>query len=438
MTRTGAPGEIDLAYGRDRLRLQLPAHARPAVIRQAQLPALPDPEGAVLRALAAPIDAAPLTELARGRTSACIVVCDTTRPVPNRLFLRPMIEQIAAAGVPLHTITVLVATGLHRPNEGDELAELIGDPWVLSHVRVENHDARDDAGHRMLGRTATRGTPVGLDARFVEADLRIVTGLVEPHFMAGWSGGRKVIAPGVAHHETIRTLHSARFMADPRATQCVLEGNPLHEEQVAIVGMLGEVYALNTVIDEERRLAHVTFGSVVASHLASVEVVAASVRVSVPRRFRTVVTSAAGHPLDTTFYQTIKAMVTPLDVLEPGGTLIIASACAQGLGSAEFRAAQERLVTLGPDGFDALILDKQFADVDEWQTQLQLKSLRAGRVELFTTGLGAADRKLTGVHLVDDLAAAVDASLRKHDDPHLAVLPEGPYVIPYVDRDVPG
>ena len=162
------------------------------------------------------------------------------------------------------SITILVATGLHRPNLGEELAELVGDPWVMERVRIENHYARNDADHVDLGFTATRGTPVKLDRRFVEADLRIATGLVEPHFMAGWSGGRKVVAPGVAHHETIRTFHSARFMEDPLAVQCNLIGNPLHEEQLEIVRQLGDVYGLNTVIDDDRDLAYVNFGEIVA------------------------------------------------------------------------------------------------------------------------------------------------------------------------------
>ena len=211
--------------------------------------------------------ALPLANLARGRRSACILVCDITRPVPNHAFLGPMIRILLDNGVPARDITVLVATGLHRPNEGEELAELIGDPWVLDTVRVENHFARDAAAHVDLGLTATRGTPVKLDRRFVEAELRIATGLVEPHFMAGWSGGRKVVAPGVAHEDTIRTFHNARFMENPAAIQCNLDGNPLHEEQLEIMRMLGEVHAVNTVIDERRRLCFVNFGEVVASHL---------------------------------------------------------------------------------------------------------------------------------------------------------------------------
>ena len=159
--------------------------------------------------------------------------------------------------------------------------------------------------------------------------------------MAGWSGGRKVIAPGVAHEDTIRTFHSARFMEDPAAIQCNLDGNPLHEEQLAIVRMLGEVYALNTVIDEDRDLVHVNFGEVIASHLAAVALRRRTARACRSAgASRRSLTSAAGYPLDKTYYQTVKGMVTPLDILEPGGTLIVASACSEGFGSPEFRAAQ--------------------------------------------------------------------------------------------------
>lgn len=422
---------LTLSYGRGHLPIRLPAGVQATVVRKQALPKLPDPQAAIRQALAQPIGSPGLAELARGRRSACILICDITRPVPNRLFLRPMIETMVASGIPLDRISILVATGLHRPNLGDELAELVGDPWVLEHVRVDNHDARDDAAHVDFGRTATRGTPVRIDRQFVEADLRIATGLVEPHFMAGWSGGRKVIAPGVAHHETIRTFHSARFMEDPLAVQCNLVGNPLHEEQLQIVGMLGEVYGLNTVLDEDRDLVCVTFGEIIASHAAAVDFVSGATRVPVPRKFRTVVTSSAGYPLDKTYYQTIKGMVTPLDILAPGGTLIIASECSEGFGSPEFREAQTRLVELGPERFLATLTAKSLAEIDEWQTEMQLKSLRLGRVELYTTGLGAAERGITGTALVDDLDAAIAASVARSNDPAVAIIPEGPYVIPY-------
>ncbi len=432
MTSMQSDTTVEILYGRSGLRVALPTGARATVIGKRPLPKLRDAAAAVRDALARPIAAPPLRELAQRRRSACILICDITRPVPNHLFLRPLIEGMLAAGMPRERITVLVATGLHRPNEGAELEELLGDPWVLANARVENHFARDDAAHVDLGVTPVRRTPVKLDRRFVEADLRIATGLVEPHFMAGYSGGRKVIAPGVAHADTIRTFHSARFMEDPAAIQCNLAGNPLHDEQLAIVRMLGEVYAVNTVIDEDRDLVHVNSGEVIESHLEAVSFVAESTRVPVGRRFATVLTSAAGHPLDKTYYQTVKGMVTPLDILEPGGTLIVASACSEGFGSTEFRASQQRLCTLGPDAFLQTLLGKRLADVDEWQTEMELKALRAGRVALYTSGLALEDRRLTGVEMIDDVAAAVQAAMARAGDTAVAVIPEGPYVVPVV------
>jgi nickel-dependent lactate racemase len=275
---------------------------------------------------------------------------------------------------------------------------------------------------------------VTIDRRFIEADLKIATGLVEPHFMAGWSGGRKVVAPGVAGHETIRTFHSARFMEDPLAVQCNLVGNPLHEEQLEIVRMIGEIYALNTVIDEDRDLACVTFGEIIAGHLAAVAFVSQATQIGVPRQFKTVVTSSAGYPLDKTYYQTIKGMVTPLDILEPGGTLIIASECSEGFGSPEFRQAQARLVEIGSDRFLATLTAKSLADVDEWQTEMQLKPMRVGRIQLYTTGLDAEERRITGVELVPSVDRAIAESVARHGDPAIAIIPEGPYVVPVYRR----
>ena len=424
---------IAISYGRDHLSLNMPVGALVTTIAKRPTQKLADAAEAVRRTLIEPIGSEPLARLARGRSSACILICDVTRPVPNKLFLRPMIETMVTAGIALDRIVIVVATGLHRANLGEELADLVGDPWVMERVRVENHYARNDGDHVDLGVTATRGTPIKLDRRFVEAELRIVTGLVEPHFMAGWSGGRKVIAPGVAHHETIRTFHSARFMEDPLAVQCNLIGNPLHEEQLEIVRKLGEVYGLNTVLDEQRDLVCVTFGEIIASHAAAVEFVSGVTRVPTPRRCKTLVTSAAGYPLDKTYYQTIKGMVSPLDILEPGGTLIIASECSEGFGSEEFRAAQRRLIELGPERFLATLTAKSLADVDEWQTEMQLKSMRIGRIELYTSGLSAEEREITGVEMIANVDEAVARSIARANDPSVVVIPEGPYVVPYFD-----
>jgi len=421
---------VELNYGKGRLPVDLPDDWDVEVIRKRAMPAAVDPAAAVAGALAQPVGAPPLIEAARGRRSACILICDITRPVPNGLVLPPILRQLLEAGLKPENITVLVATGLHRPNEGDELAEVVGDPWVMETVTVANHYARDTAAHVDMGVTPTRGTRVLLDRRLVEADLKIATGLVEPHFMAGYSGGRKVIAPGVAGKATITTFHSARFMEHPKAASCVLDGNPLHEEQLEIVKMLGGALALNTVIDEERRLCFVNFGEVVESHLQAVAFTRDYTVVPVAERFQTILTSAAGYPLDKTYYQTVKGMVGPMDILAEGGDLVVASACSEGMGSAEFVDAQRRLIALGPDGFLEQIMAKSHADIDEWQTEMQLKPMRIGSIHLYTEGLSADDRALTGVATADSVTAALEASVKRSGERRLAVIPEGPYVVP--------
>jgi nickel-dependent lactate racemase len=424
--------QVELNYGRRTLAVELPDELPVTVVRKPAMPVLSDPVAAVQKALREPVGTSSLERLARNARSVAIAICDITRPVPNYLFLRPLIEHLLGAGITAEAIRVLVATGLHRPNLDAELDELIGDPWVMRTVQVENHYATRDEDHVLLGTTATRGTVVRLDKRFVEADLKIATGLVEPHFMAGYSGGRKVIAPGLAHAETITTFHSARFMADPNAVNCRMKGNPLHEEQLEIVRMLGGALALNTVVDEDRRLSFVNFGEIVASHAEAVAFVRNFAEVPVKRRFKTVVTSAAGYPLDRTYYQTVKGMVGPMDILEPGGRLIIASECSEGLGSADFVNAQCRMIQLGPDEFLRRILLKSHADIDEWQTQMQLKPMAVGTLQLYSTGLSPAQHALTGVTSIDSVRSAVLESVAASGDPAVAVIPEGPYVVPFL------
>ena len=420
---------VELNYGRGRLGVDLPDEWDVTVIGKRRMPVLPSPAAAMGEALASPLAARPLAEAARGCASACILICDVTRPVPNGLILPALVRELLAAGMRPEQIDVLVATGLHRPNEGRELEELVGDPWVLRTVRVANHDARSDAHHVHVG-TTTRGMRVLLDRRFVEAELRIATGLVEPHFMAGYSGGRKVIAPGVAHKETITTFHSARFMEHPRAANCLLDGNPLHEEQLEIVRMVGGALAVNAVIDEQRNVSFLNFGEVVQSHLAAVDFIRRYAEVPVARRFKTVLTSAAGYPLDKTYYQTVKGMVGPLDILAPGGNLVIVSQCSEGMGSADYVAAQRRLVAMGAERFLREISAKAHADIDEWQTEMQLKPMRAGSIHLYSDGLPPEDRALTGVNVVASAEEAMARSVSECGDSRVAVVPEGPYVVP--------
>lgn len=420
---------VEMNYGRGTLPIDLDDDWQITVIRKPEMPIAADPIGAVAGAVANPVGCAPLAELARTARTACILICDITRPVPNGTVLPVLVRTLLDAGMSAENIRVVVATGLHRPNEGDELAELVGDPWVMQTVRVENHFARNDADHVFLGKTK-RGTVVRLDRRFVEADLRIATGLVEPHFMAGFSGGRKVITPGVAHAETITTLHTAKFMEHSNAANLVLEGNPLHEEQIEVVRLLGGAYAVNTVIDEFRRLSFVNFGEIEQSHLQAVDFMLGYSVVPVAERFSTVLSSSAGYPLDKTYYQTVKGMVSPIDILTPGGDIIMVSEISEGFGSKEYLEAQRILIEKGTDGFIDSILEKRHAAVDEWQTEYQIKAMRVGSIQLYTQALTPEERALTGVEIIPSVTAAIRASVARHKDPRIAVVPEGPYVVP--------
>lgn len=420
---------IVMRYGKEGFPLELPDDLDVAIIRKKAMPVLPDARAALEKSFANPVGARPLKEEAKGCRSACILVCDITRPVPNGLVLPPLVRGLIEAGIPAGAITVLIATGLHRPNEGEELREVIGDDWVLKTVKVANHFARNDADHVFLGSTS-EGIEAGIDRRFVEADLRIAVGLVEPHFMAGYSGGRKIVSPGVAHEKTIRTFHSARVLEHCRAVNCVLDGNPLHGAQLEIVRMIGKCLAVNTVIDEERRLSFVNFGEIEQSHLEAVAFVRPYAEVPMKRKFRTVVTTSAGYPLDKTYYQTVKGMVGALEILEPGGTLVTVSMCSEGIGSAEYAMSQLNLIRLGPVRFLEEILPKRYAAIDEWQSEMQVRAMKKGTVCLYSGGLSADQRALTGVSLVDSPAAAVLESVKASGDRHVAVIPEGPYVIP--------
>lgn len=423
---------VTINYGHSGLGVDFPEDWDISLIEKCGMPRPADPESTIFDALASPIESKRLSEEAIGCRTACILICDITRPVPNGRILPPIIHELIRAGIAPSNITVLVATGLHRPNEGEELKELVGNDWVIETVTVANHFARNDNDHTLIGETQT-GTQVKLDQRFVKADLKIVTGLVEPHFMAGYSGGRKVIAPGVAHIDTITTFHNARFLEHPKSANCVLSGNPLHEELTEIAGMLGKVLCVNTVIDDKRRLSFVNYGELSASHADAIAYMRRYAEIDVRQRFPTVITSGGGYPLDKTYYQTVKGMVGAMELVEPGGDIIIFSECSEGIGSPEYAKAQKRFVDLGAEGFTETILAKSHAAIDEWQTEMQLKPMRIAQIHLFSGRLSENDKKLTGVfhHRKGTRAESfIRRIVEAKKDARIAVIPEGPYVIP--------
>jgi len=421
-----------LKYGRQGLVVDLPDSWDVTVVSRPAMPGVVDPVAAVRHALQSPVGADDLAREARGARAACIMICDLTRPVPNRLILRPLIERLLAAGLPPKAITVLVATGLHRPCPPEELAEIVGDPWVHEHSVIANHLARDAASHVPLG-TTTQGVPVSIDRRVVEADVRVAVGLVEPHFMAGWSGGRKLVLPGCAHADTIMAFHSARILGHPRAGTCILDGNPLHLAQMEALGMVGRTLAVSVVINDDRQLAFASYGSAEESFSAAVRFAQPLVRVGVPASFPVVLTGAAGYPLDSTWYQAVKGACAGAPILSPGGDLFLAASCSEGFGSQDFRAAQERLLRLGKERFRVEAAARERAEIDEWETVMLLKALDAGTVHLYSEGLPVTERALTGAAPVTDLAGSLRAAVERAGSRRVAVIPEGPYATPFVE-----
>lgn len=242
-----------------------------------------------------------------------------------------------------------------------------------------------------------------------------------------------MVLPGIAHARTIMGFHSQRMIGHPRAVTCALEGNPLHEAQREVLRMVGRILAVSLVIGEDRSLSFASFGGIEESHLAAVAFADPYFRIPVPRRFPTVLTSAAGFPLDATYYQTIKGICCGAAILEPGGTLLAAAECSEGLGSPDFRASQDRLLRLGKDRFRAEAAARDHAEIDEWQTMMLLKALDAGSVRLFTEGLDAGERALTCLGMVGatcDLQVSLRRAVERDPRRRLAVIPEGPYVAP--------
>jgi nickel-dependent lactate racemase len=420
---------ITLDYDRAGLTVDLPDDRiiGPLAIRPA--PPLTEPEAAIVQALDKPIGTPPLAELARGRRDACILVCDITRPVPNRLILPPLLRTLEQQGISRRDILILIATGLHRPNEGAELQEIVG-PEIAANYRVENHHGKVLDEHDFLG-TTPNGVPVWLDRRYLRADLKITTGLIEPHLMAGYSGGRKVICPGIAALETVKVWHGPRFLEHPKADCGSVEGNPVHEENTRIAKMAGCDFIVNVCLDGQRRITWVGAGHMERAWEEGVRFVEQVVRVPVPQELDVVVTSSAGYPLDTTWYQAIKGLTGALPIVKQGGTIILAAGLSEGVGSPEF----QRLLADNPDlnTFKERILGKDYFVMDQWQLEELAKVVAKCKVKVVSNGLPAETLRCCHVEPAASVEQAVADCLAEYGPKaRVAVIPKGPYVLPYV------
>ncbi|MCA9099008.1 MAG: nickel-dependent lactate racemase, partial [Planctomycetaceae bacterium] len=361
--------------------------------------------------------------------TACILICDITRPVPNKVLLPPILETLAAAGVPREGITILIATGMHRPNEGDELVELVGES-IAANYRVINHFGQNLAEHTYLG-TTERNVPVWIDSRYIEAELKITTGLIEPHLMAGYSGGRKLICPGIAALETVKVWHGPQFLEHPLADCGILAGNPVHDENTKIALMAGCDFIVNVTLSQEREITSVVAGDMIQAFERGVAFVQEVVKAELREPCDIVVTSGAGYPLDTTFYQAVKGMTGALPAVKQGGTIIIAASTTDGIGSPEFQSLFQENATL--EGFVQRILGKDYFVMDQWQMEELAKVRRKCRVKFVTQGLPAEILQGLFVEPVATVEQAVRESLDEYGrNARIAVIPKGPYVLPVV------
>lgn len=425
---------VRLSYGREGVLLRLPVQAD--VLHGQDVPALPHPAAAVQQALAAPIGTPPLKTLLEQRAprSVAITVSDITRPVPNRDFLPSLLSTVHEAGIPASAVVIVVGTGMHRPSTREELESIVG-PETLGRYAVLDHRAA--APETLV--TISETPPVRVCQRFAEAEFRIVTGYIEPHFMAGFSGGRKGVCPALVDLATVQRFHGFETLSDPRADNGILEGNPCHRIALDVARRVGVDFLFNVAVTRDRRIAGVYCGDLELAHEAGCRRVAGWTEVRVERPYDLVITTGGGYPLDQTFYQTVKGMCGALPALRPGSMLLVLSQCTEGLGS---RAYANLILSYGRDWRRFLAeAAARGGDtrLDQWQLQMQCRVLERVEVErllVATDGLSArelgriAATPVPGVGRAAERAQAfVDRFVACCPHSRVAVIPDGPYTM---------
>jgi nickel-dependent lactate racemase len=413
------------AFGKTGLPIELPSGFDYKVLEARSASPLPDERAALEEALDAPIAGPRLSELATGKQSAAISVCDITRPAPNKLVLPPLLARLHAAGISPENVTICIATGLHRLATDAELDEILS-PEIARKYRILNHNARDLAAHRFLGKTKS-GTPVYVAEDFIAADLHITLGFIEPHLMAGFSGARKLVAPGLAAQETIKVLHSPKFMRDPKAVEGSIEGNPLHRELLEIAQMAGHHFMVDVALTRDRKIAGVFAGEPVEAHRAGVQFVSKVMLEQLSAPVDAVITSCAGYPLDLTFYQAIKGITAAQHIVKSGGRILLIAECQEGPGAAEFCEMLKK--TDSGSSFLDLIKEAPVV-VDQWQLEKLALVTRKADILFYTPGLPTEYHKtLWGAIFSkpEDAIRALTQGLQPAAT--IALMPEGPYVL---------
>lgn len=413
--------QVELLCGQNPISVELPESTM--ILNPKPVDPLPNPEQAVAEALADPIDAAPLATIASGRKNACIVISDITRPVPNQLILPPMLKILEEAGIARKDITILIATGMHRPNLGDELKSMVG-AEIMENYRIVNHYCRKDEDLRWIAEID--GAPIELNIHYLDADLKILTGLIEPHMYAGYSGGRKAILPGISSFKTMKFMHSFKMIDHPGVTNCLLDGNPFHEAGERVMEMTGADFMVNVVINKVRQMVGVFAGHPTIAHQAGCKMVEQTSVRHLDDEADLVVTSAGGYPLDSTFYQVSKGLIAARNVLRKGGAVVVTCGCREGLGSSEYC----ELVREGhtPESFFSHRGKPEHFVIDQWCLQTTYQALdHANQVYVYSPHLEASDLAKLGIRKIEDVQAEINRLLPDH--PRVIASPEGPYVV---------
>ena len=413
---------VDLAYGDGVLPIDLDVDAD--VIEPRDPPRAANPSQALGEALRRPIAGPPLADLVPPDATIVVVISDSTRPAPNRLMLEALLGELGgdAAG----RMEVLVATGLHRPTRDDELDRMLG-PELRRELRVTNHDAHDESGLREIGRTSS-GRPVLINRRYLDADVRITLGLIEPHFFAGFSGGAKLILPGVAGEASILRNHDAELIGHPNARWGTLAGNPIHREQREAARLAGCEFSLNVTIAGDGAITGVFAGALEAAHDTGCQAALQAAMQPVDQAYDVVVTTNGGHPLDLNLYQAVKGMDAAAQIVRPGGHIVMAAECREGAGHGDFVHILREHETAG--AMVRAIQDAPHVRGDQWQNQIFGRVLDSATVHLRADGL--SDDEVRAAHCVPCPDVARRTRELVGESGRACVLPRGPFTIPYI------
>jgi len=419
---------LELAYGKTGLPIELPDDADVTVLEPKYVDAVPDQTAALRQALQAPIDAPPLSELVESSDRVAITFSDITRPTPNHLLIPALVEQLPH--VPPEQITLYNGTGTHRANTEPELREMLGDEVVDRYPIVQN-DATDKASHVRVGLTEN-GNEVWIHRGFVESGVRILTGFIEPHFFAGFSGGGKAVMPGLALLETVLRNHSAEHMDSPHARWGITEGNPLWEEVREAARMVDPTFLLNVSLNRDKLITNVFAGNWEEAHARGCDFVKETAMVAVEEPFDIVITSNSGYPLDLNLYQSVKGMSAAAQIVKQGGDIVIAADCWDGVPEHGNYAE----VLLGTEDLDALletVRDPKVQKQDKWQAHIQALIARKADVHFYSHNLTADQIEAAHLTACADVNETIGALLDKHGPgATVCVLPEGPMTIPYI------